>query len=329
MKHSYRIVAAVLVLAAGLVTAACGASSTAKYSNTYSVSSAAAEPAAAAEMGEVAEMDMAADAGGVMSTAQGAQQITDPSRKLIRRIYLGVETLDFDGLNSSINEQISALGGYVEQSEVSGRSGYNGKGYSHGGTRYAHLVARIPKDKVDGFIQTVSELGNVTTRQESVEDITLDYVDVDSHKKALLIEQERLLALLEKAEAVEDIIALEQRLSDVRYQLESYESQLRTYDNQVDYSTVTLDINEVERVTPVEEKTVWSRMQTGFSESLYQIGEGCKDFAVGFVVNLPYLLIVAVIILVLVLILRAVTRKNRSKPSAPSNPPENLGQPKQ
>ena len=55
-----------------------------------------------------------------------------------------------------------------------------------------------------------------------MDDVTLRYVDVDSHKKALETEQERLLALLEKAENVEDIITIENRLSDVRYELENY-----------------------------------------------------------------------------------------------------------
>ena len=65
-----------------------------------------------------------------------------------------------------------------------------------------------------------------------MDDVTLRYVDVDSHKKALETEQERLLALLEKAENVEDIITIENRLSDVRYELENYESQIRLLDNQ-------------------------------------------------------------------------------------------------
>ena len=64
-----------------------------------------------------------------------------------------------------------------------------------------------------------------------------------------------ILELLEKAGTVEDIITIEGRLSEVRYQLEAYASQLRTFDNQVDYSTVHINISEVERETKVEPKT--------------------------------------------------------------------------
>jgi len=270
MKNTVRITALVLALTLALFATACSAPKN------------AAAPAASSTAAEMSQMfdahaeegETSADTAAGMDkgdSATGGNMLPDSSRKLIRRVYLNVEALDFDSLSASITQQISALGGYIEQSEISGNS------YRREGRRYSHIVARVPKAKVDEFIGTVGELGNITNKQESVEDVTLQYVDVESRKKSLKIEQERLLALLEKAEKLEDIIQLEQRLSQVRYELENYESQLRTYDNQVDYSTVTLDVNEVERVTPAEEKTVWSRMTTGFQETVYDIGEGVPE----------------------------------------------------
>ena len=109
----------------------------------------------------------------------------------------------------------------------------------------------------------------MTNKQESVEDVTLSYADVESRKKTLLVEQERLWALLEKADTTEAIITLESRLSEIRYQLESYESQLRLMENQVSYSTVNLYVEEVILLTPTEEETVGSRIRRGFSENLF------------------------------------------------------------
>ena len=108
------------------------------------------------------------------------------------------------------------------------------------------MTVRIPAQQLDAFLSSVSEVSNVISRNDSVSDVTLQYVDMESHKKALTAEQDRLLELLEQAESVEDIITIESRLSDVRYQIESMESQLRTLQNQVSYSTVYLDIQEVE-----------------------------------------------------------------------------------
>ena len=151
----------------------------------------------------------------------------------------------------------------------------------------------------------------MTSRSENVQDVTLTYVDLQSHRDALRTEQERLLQLLEQAESVEDIITIEQRLSDVRYQLESMESQLRSYDNRVDYSTVYLYIDEVEVYTPVEEETVWERISTGFVDSLKNIGEGLKEAAIWFVIHIPYLVIWAIVIVIIILILKKIKKRTK------------------
>ncbi|MBP8703045.1 MAG: DUF4349 domain-containing protein, partial [Acetatifactor sp.] len=199
------------------------------------------------------------------------------------------------------------LGGYIESLDA-----YNGSTYySYRSTRNANLTIRIPKDRLEEFQNTVSELGNVTSRSENVQDVTLTYVDLQSHRDALQTEQERLLQLLEQAESIEDIITIEQRLSDVRYQLESMESQLRSYDNQVDYSTVYLYIDEVEVYTPVEEETTWERISAGFMDSLKSIGEGIKEAAIWFVIHIPYLVIWAIVIVIIVLILKKIKKRTK------------------
>lgn len=79
---------------------------------------------------------------------------------------------------------------------------------------------RIPADKLNEFVDIVGELGNVTQENESVEDVTLQYVDVESHKKALETEQARLMELLSTAENMEDLLSIESKLSDIRYEIE-------------------------------------------------------------------------------------------------------------
>ncbi|QHQ63340.1 DUF4349 domain-containing protein [Anaerocolumna sedimenticola] len=218
------------------------------------------------------------------------------NRKLIRRISMDLETLEFKSTLDLIAKEVNTSGGYIEKSEI------QGSGYEERGNRYANLVIRIPKSEVDSFINLVDKNTNVINKQESIEDITLNYVDTESHVKALEIEQERLLSLLEKAGKLEDIITLEDRLSDVRYELEKYASTLRTYDNLVEYSTVTLTVNEVVRITPAEGKNAWDRMGTGLRDSLYNIRNGFINFIVWFVVNGPYIIIWGIILVILALI---------------------------
>ena len=222
------------------------------------------------------------------------ENVQQSQRKLIKTVDLNVETESYDTLVAGLESQIAELGGYIEYQYQ-----YNGSGYSnYQETRYANMQVRIPVNRLEEFIVRVGEQSNITNKEERVEDVTLRYVDLESHKNALMTEQERLLDLLTVAETVEDIITIEQRLSDVRYQLESMESQLRTLDNQIDYSTINLSIREVKRLTPTQEKTVWDKIKNGFSESIYNVGHGMMNFFIWFVVNIPYIVIWAVVIFV-------------------------------
>lgn len=245
----------------------------------------------------------------VTSEGTGADQKAEAlkGRKLIRTVYMEAETLEFDAFVQELSNRVDGIGGYVERSSVSGN------GYNYDRYRYANMTLRIPSEKLDSFITGISELCNIVYKDESVEDITLKYVDVESRKKALEVEQERLLSLLEKAETVEDIIVIETRLSEVRYELESYGSQLRTYDNKVDYSTVNIDIREVERVTPVAEESVWDRIKNGVGESIYDILRDIKNFVIGFIIDLPYIIVWAIILFLLYKLVKIIYHKVRKR----------------
>lgn len=234
------------------------------------------------------------------------------NRKLIKRVSMNVETQEFDQMIQSVENRVAFLGGYMEQSSVEGNS------YSKNANRYADFTARIPANKLDEFVVAVGAISNVTNKTETATDVTLDYVDTKSRKEALEVEQERMMQLLEKAEDLETIIGLEQRLTNIRYELQNYESQIRTYDNLVDYATVSIHVTEVKVYTPVEtpEKTDWERMTEGFVASLYDIGNGIKNFAIGFVICLPYLFVWAVVIAVFILVVRGAIKgsaKRRQK----------------
>ena len=159
------------------------------------------------------------------------------------------------------------------------------------------------------FDGVLSQITDVTSKQEQVTDVTLQYSDAESRKKSLEIEQERLWALLEKADSLDAVVALEARLSEIRYELESYTSQLRLYDNQVDYSTVSIYMREVKDLTPTAPDSIGTRIQKGFNRSLNNLGEAVTDLIVWLAVNSPILFVLAVIIGAVVLIVRRLSRK--------------------
>ena len=190
MKKEGRWKALFFVVAAGLLTTGCGAGAkgvsadAAAPQEAYEIASEEAyDTAASTASGEIytngAEAKMQesgeADAGG-----EGAESYT-AQRKLIKNVNLQVETENFDELLANVEEKTRKAGGYIEQSYT-----YNGSSYYGGGTRNASLTIRIPAEQLDAFLSAVSEVSNVITQNESVTDVTLQYVDLESHKKALL-----------------------------------------------------------------------------------------------------------------------------------------------
>lgn len=268
---------------------------------------------------EMKEMEAAED----VVTEEGSMETDDknsPSnqtkgerieRKLIKTVHLNLETENYDSLMVGLEEEIEALGGYIEYKDAY-HGNFNSRTISYR-NRYANITARIPAAKLDEFTKTVGEIGNITYESESVEDVTLKYVDLSSHKKMLVAEQERLMELLENAASMEDIITIESRLSEVRYQIESMESQLRTFDNQVDYSTVHISVEEVERYTPQPEKSTWERIKSGFAENVYRVTNGIKNFGIEFVIAIPILVVWAIGITVGIIIARLIMKKIRSR----------------
>ena len=292
-----------------LTIPACGASSGSSASDSAAWSNSMPGEEAVQEAGvyeEAAETDMGS---GSETAALDENAVSD--RKLIKNVSMAVETEDYTGLISNIQSRVEELGGYTESFEA-----YN---ESSVGNRSASLTLRIPADRLDEFVSQVEEISNIVSRQETVEDVTLTYVDLESRRRMYEEEEDRLLSLLEQAETLEEIIALESRLTEVRYQLESMESQLRTMDNQVNYSTVYLSIDEVERYTPPAEKGTWERIRTGFTENVYRVGNGIKEFFIGFVISLPILLVLAVGIIIAVIVIRLflrISEKNNAKRAA-------------
>ena len=169
---------------------------------------------------EMAAGDDFSTASRVGESGATTPQTADPNRKLITTATIDVETKEFDKLYSDIEAYVKSAGGYLESINTYNGSRYNGQVVE----RHANLTVRIPAEKLDAFLEEIGTAGNITNRTQNVEDITLTYVDLEAHKKTLLEEQERLNEFLREAETVEDMIYIEDRLSYIRYELESMES---------------------------------------------------------------------------------------------------------
>ena len=299
-KHLSLILALTLLLT---LLAGCGSSgSTASYDSGM-VEYAMSDEAAVAPAEGAAMKNSAADT--------GSTQLPQ-NRKWIVTVNLTAETDDLDALRSALDEKIAALNGYVEDQSV-----YNGSIYDSGRRyRSANLTVRIPADSIDAFLQDVGGRANIVRQNKSIEDVTLSYVATESRLKALETEEARLLELLSQAENMTDLLEIEARLSEVRSELENYASQKRLYDNQIDYATIYIAIEEVQEYTPTEEPSLWERIRDGFKDNLEGVGEGLLDVLVWFIVSIPTLVVLAVVVLILVLIVRRIRRRRKAKKAA-------------
>lgn len=268
------------------------------------------------EMNGAAYDAVVAETSAVMLESDSLGDTTSSARKWIVTVNMRAETEDLDSLLTLLDDEIRELDGYVESSQISNGSAYT----SSARYRNASMTIRIPAEKVDQFADQVSGSSNVVSHNLERDDVTLNYVSVESRMKALQVEEERLLALLAKAENMADLLEIESRLTDVRYELERVTSQLRVYDNQVDYATIYLTISEVKEYTVVEEQTVWQRIGTGFMDSLKGIGNFLVELFVFLIANLPYLILLGGIVWLIVFLCRRSAKKRRERYQPPRPP---------
>ncbi len=241
------------------------------------------------------------------TTAESATAVKS-NRKIIETIELSLQTKEFDSLLEKISGMVSKLGGYIEASETEGRE------MDSSDTRWASLTVRIPAAKSQKFSKYISENSVVVSRSVSTEDVTLQYVDTESRVAALEAEKEALEKLLKNATNVDNIISIREKLTEVIYEIESLKSQLRTYDNLVDYTTVTISIDEVERTAVVEKQTVWQEIGTNLKNNFSDVWSGLVALFVFFISSIPYIIIIGILVFAVIAIIHRKNKRRAKKP---------------
>lgn len=260
---------------------------------------------------EIYEEDMMFDSGNISDSMTSTTRPYGDDVKLILRADLRLETVDFDDAVEKLNKLVSDCGGYYEQSDVDMGSYYSD------GYRYGRYTVRVPKDKYDTFLNSVGEVCHVTSRNESAEDVGLQYYDIESRIRLLEIKQERLMKLLEQATTMEDIITLENALSDIQYQLESNNIQKNRYDSLIDYSTISIRLEQVQRLSgqPLEQQGFFSQLGSSFVRGFQNTLDGFSDILLSLAYNVIPLSIFALILFGLASLLKK-RRKNRISESS-------------
>lgn len=328
MKKRNRLLA--LLLAALMVAAAltaCGASSKASYDSaatTESIQNGAVAGDMSMDMGttESAPEESGATTGDTGDTVDAAQPDTDLSeQKIIYSADVTVETLEFDQALEAIDAMVADLGGFTESANVSGNSSYDSDGTVRITDRRAYYTLRVPADRFQEALDRTGSIGNVISNTQDAQNVTSQFTDQEARKTSLETQEQRLLELLSQSADVDTLVTLEARLSEVRYEIESIERNLRNMQNQVDYSTITLSLYEVAVYTPTAsvQRTFGQRVADAFSGGWRNFVRTMQELFITMLYSLPALILLVVIVVVVIVVVRRVRKGRRSRRLPPQD----------
>lgn len=192
---------------------------------------------------ESPKADAAADSGWAesSSTEPISTSTVFENAKIIQEGSMELQSNNFEDTDAFLHKLTENLEGYLESTTVSGDIGY----------RYATYVVRVPQDSYQYFFNQVGENCHVIHSASNAQNITEEYVDTEIRLSSLKTKHERLLALLAKADTTEAIVALESELADNEYEIERLSGSLRKYDSLINFSTISITLDEVASLAPV------------------------------------------------------------------------------
>lgn len=227
---------------------------------------------------------------------------TVAEQKLIYTANLVMETTAFEDAVAALEKLVADCGGYFSSNNV--------RNYSSG-YRTADYTVRIPAENFHTFLDQAGQLCHVLRRSSTADDISEQYYDVAGRLRTQQTKLTRLQELLTKAENMEDIITIESAISDTEQQIEYLSGTLSRYDALVDYSTVTIDLEEVYRLSNTEEPVqgFGSRFTTALKSGWQNFVSDMEDLAISLAYSWMWVIIWGVII---VLVIRGIRRRKTS-----------------
>jgi hypothetical protein len=203
--------------------------------------------------------------------AQEAKKAQDENKKIIKNCTLYIVEADLSKLEEAVNKKADELGGYIE-SENSLEERYT-------------AVVRVPAEKFEDFISYTEKGFSVKNKILGSQNITDAYVDNDARLNNLRAQEEQVLAILKKANTVEEVLKVQAELYKIRGEAEALEAKKKSWDKQVDYATITINA-DVKRIVVDNKKTI-----IGGSEFINAIGKGFTKTSVALILFLEKLVI--------------------------------------
>ena len=219
------------------------------------------------------------------AAVEGAHSTDSASAKIIYTANLSLESKDYDAARAALDAALQAAGGYLESS-----SEYSGTDDS----RSVSLTYRVPQENYDSFLAAIAEAGNVTYKNQQADDVTAQYLDVETRLENLKAQRTRLQQLQQQADSLSDLLEIESSLTDVQSQIESWQSQMDWYSDQVEQCTVYVSLSEVSTYSPPSEG-FGSRIASAFADGWQNFVDGVQQLAVTLAGAWPVVVIAAAV----------------------------------
>ena len=191
------------------------------------------------------------------STKETQQNI---EQKIIKEGNLRFETNDLKATYTQIQNAVKSHNAIIQNDT-------EGKNYE---SVFRKLIIRVPSKNFDLFLKDISKgVAYFYNKEISSQDVTAEYIDIDARLKAKKVLENRYLELFKKANKVTEMLEIEKQLSAIREEIEAKEGQLNYMQNQVSFSTVTIEfyksIAEESGVTTSYGMKIWTAIKSGFN----------------------------------------------------------------
>ena len=213
--------------------------------------------------------------------------------KIIYTAEIALETKDYDAARAALEQALADAGGWMESSNES----------SYDNARSLSMTLRVPAENYDSFLAAAGQTASLVRRSEHADDVTAQYTDTAGRIANLEGQRDRLRELQAGAETLSDLLDIEAQLSEVQYQLESWQGQLDWYDDQIASCTVTVRLQEVETYTPTGE-TFLERLGAAFAEGWQNFVRGLASIAVVLAGLWPVVILVCAAVAVAIVVRR-------------------------
>ena len=238
--------------------------------------------------------------------------------KLVYKCYVDIETLDFDKSYAALQDMMEKYNCVISSETFGDESiSYFYDSYYSSSSKYKtgrtdEIVIRVPSANYKSFISEYGELGNVTSKTQTVDNITQEYYDTTSQVDGLKAEMERLEIMMSQATEIEDMITINQAITELQSEINSLTTYIRTMDSDVAYSYVTMSLREVLEYSEVEQPV---KKNTFIDRLKNQCVDTWKGF-LNFLENLLFTiisLIPAIVIIGIIVIIIKLTCRNKIK----------------